>query len=250
MANSLFEGEMTMIGFLIGLLGGGALGYISYFVSQNLYIGLAVGISFFAAIEFLIIPWSKQYSRRHKVRRECYQFINSFIVATSVTESIDASYQAAITGASGEYKSLLDSLVAMPIRERVEYLASYFDSSLYKMFLSVYKLYEERGGDILDLSSELLEEATRVEEAGEEEKKNSSYSLLQYGLLWLISLGIVVFLRFGLANFYDQLINSMLFIVSIGVYFAFLLGSLIFYGLRYCEPKFSHSLNKKGGEAK
>ncbi len=225
-----------MIGFLLAIVLGGLLGYVGYFVSNNLIIAISIGGAFFVALYFFLTPWAQEYQRRHRLRHECYQFINSFVISMSVTESLDQAYQAATSGCEGEYAELVRSLERMAVRERLTFLEDYFESNLYSMFLSVYRLYEDRGGDILDLSTELLEEATRVEEAGEQEKKESRYSLVQYCLLWIISLGIVLFLRFGLSNFYDRLVQSWIFLASIGVYFLFLLGATLFYGFRYCSP--------------
>lgn len=239
--------------FLICFFIGASMGGIAYLVTESFYFLAAVFLLFFCAFFFVISPMIHRFLVRHRKRHESYGFINSFIVTLSVTASLEKAYASAFEGTEGEEKDILLSLEEYPVIQRVEYLASYFHSSLFDMFLSVLHIYLEQGGDILALSSLLLEEATRVEDAGNQIRKESLGVFVQYLLLWLMALAVLAFLRFGLANFYGSLVKSPLFLASIGVFFLYLLGSSLFYAFRYTGEKPTLSLKlapKKRRKAK
>lgn len=219
---------------------------ISYWVSESwAFFGL-VALSYLLLFLFFVQPLLHAYQEKKRKRRECYRFCCSFITGLSLTGSLEKSYEAALSDVKGPLKEVADSLEERDVRSRLFYLESYFEQDSYPMFLSLFSLYEEQGGSLLFLSKGLLDEMTRVEETGREIELESRKNLRQFFALWLMALGILAFLRIGLANFYDSLTHSPFYLGGCAVFFLFFAFSLALYFYVYAgKPPLG---KKKGAE--
>ena len=233
-----------LVCFLLSLLAGG----VCYLASSHLLFASAVFFLFFLSFVSFAFPKIKSMKRKRRVRKECYRFMNSFITTCSVTSSLSKAYEISSEGAEGEEKEAIASCECNDVEGRLHGLSGYYESNLFSIFLSIVSIYQERGGDILSLSSSLLEEATRNEEEMENREKLSKGKLLQYGTLWAMSLLIVAFLRFALSSFYQTLISSFAYLACLGVYFAFLLFSLLVYCRIYTGEKGRGQSGKRGSK--
>ena len=218
---------------------------VSFWATASIVLSLSVLFLYLSCFLGICLPRVLALQRKRKIRKDCYRFMNSFLTTCSVTTSLSKSYEVASEGAEGEMLEALQSVECNDVCGRLNFLSSYFESPLYDIFLSIVEIYQNRGGDILSLSSLLLEEATKGEEIAEKRLHACLTRLLQYGLLWGMSLGIVAFLRFALSTFYAELLSSSTFLISMGVYFVFLLVSLLVYCFVYTEGT-SKSKTKKG----
>ena len=238
-----------MKGLLACLLLSCVVASIAYLASSSMLLALLVLVSYFGVTVLLCLPRFRLLQRKRQARKDCFRFMNSFITTCSVTSSLIKSFEVACEGATGDMKEALSGTDGNKVEDRLSFLSPYFQSPLYEVFLSVVFIYQNRGGDILALSSALLEEAAKVEADGDKRLKGGASRMLKHGLLWVMSLGIVAFLRFALSSFYGQLLVSSTYLLSLGFYFVFLLFSLVFYCFRYTEEIGKTSLfsTKKGG---
>ena len=190
-------------------------------------------MAFFILIWLLAGPVYKKFLSFQTKRHECFRFINSFVVTLSVSKSIDFAYQNAMEGLGKEIENISQSISELSGLEKVEYLDSYFDMPIYRMFVSTLSIYLNEGGDIIKLSAELLAELTRLEESENDVLSANRKNLIQYCMLWGISLAVVVFMRVALANFFDLLVDSFMYLGCVIGYFALMLGSIIAYASIY-----------------
>ncbi|MBP5092302.1 MAG: hypothetical protein J6328_07125 [Bacilli bacterium] len=204
-------------------------GALAYWLSNSLYIAISIAIIFLFSFFTLLKPWLLALQEKRRKRKESFHFISSFVISLALTGSLDKSFEGAISDANGDFAEVLKGVEKETIRDKLLYLANYFDMESYRMFLSLFSLYEDQGGDLLDVSKGLLDELTRIEESENAIEKEGKASMREYLVMWVISLGIFAFLRIGLANFYDALEANPFFLASISVFFAFFLGSLLFY---------------------
>jgi hypothetical protein len=117
------------------------------------------------------------------------------------------------------------------------------------MFLSLFSLYEQQGGDILSIAKSLLDELTRVEEMERSIEKESARSLREYLVMWILSGTMLFGIRFGLMNYWEVLEHNLLFMGSVVLYFTVLLGSILVYFYAYCgKPKTTLFRRKKHEE--
>lgn len=213
------------------------MGFISYFCCENPILSLAV-LLFYALVGYLLLlPMVTEYQTKGRKRNECYRFVNAYLICLSATQSWERSFGAGCEGIEGEFAERVNDIGNLEAKQRTEYLASYFESPLYQMFLSILSLYQDQGGDVLALSGSLLEELTRVEQNARGMEKEGRKNLVQYLILWAMAIVVVAFLRVGLNNFYSLAKGEMVYVLSIGVFFAFLLGSVVFYVAAYTGEK-------------
>lgn len=237
--------------YLIAIVVAALHGLLAYYVSSHLY--GSIGVGFFQLLIFLlfIVPMINSYRERIRKRHECYRFINSFIISLSVVYSGENAYESAIIGARGEEKEIFDGIAEYGVKERLDYLKTYFLEKYYGMFISMYELYVEQGGDILSMAAPLLENATQVEETENAKDKLTVANLFSTIIMWLLGDIIILFIKNSLANFYGQIITHMEFVLVALSYFlfegvAFLLYAKAATGENIHFPSFRKFSRKKG----
>lgn len=210
-----------------GLLLGGS----AFLASGLWYFGIGVGVLSVFAGFFLIDPLAKEFSSKCRRRHECYLFVHGYLVTLSVCMSLEKAFDVATSNLSKEFHRMDETLAEMAPKEKVEYLATYFQSDLYRMFLSILKLYLERGGDVLKLSGELTAEASRVEETEQSYQKQSARKMMTFLFLWLMAVVIIVFIRFGLSSFFQSMSRSWTYVGSLAAFYLFLIASVVIYAV-------------------
>ncbi len=212
-------------------------GGISYLLTNNfLYAGLILLVGLLIFI-FIIEQLVSKYSKRMKKSQETYRFINSFIISLSASKSLEISFENALLDLEESERKILESLNEEGFEEKLEYLNGYFQSDIYKVFLSIIRLYQEEGGEILDIAGPLLRECTSLEEERITRDKNSTTALIRFSSLWLMSLLVMSVLRFGLSAFYESLIKNMMFILLILAYFVIAYGSFVIFAFALTKEK-------------
>lgn len=222
--------QSVLIIFIVLSLG---LGGLSYFATESIYISAGVGLVFLLVFILLVYPCIKQYQVIQRKQHECYLFTNSFLITLSVCSSIERSYEMATQNADKEFKATLSAIEHLEPKKRVDYLSNYFEMPIYDMFLSVLNIYLEQGGDVLKLSSTLMEELTRIEETQLSLSKQAVSVLIQWIVLWGMSFAILGFARFGLNSFYSYLKSSPSYLGMTCLYFALLAGSIVVFTVKY-----------------
>lgn len=230
--------------FLLIFIISAACGGVAYLMSESFYFLGGVFLAYFIVLTALVRPLFLAFAKKERKRHEGYRFVNSFIISYSSNHSLEKAYTAATEYSGPELQEVLKAIETKEVKERITYLQNYFESDLYGMFLSLYNLYEQQGGDLLSIAKGLLDEITRVEEAGDASSKESFRSLKDFAVLWVFSLAIFLFLRYGLTNFYGTLTSSITFLLTIGLYFGFLLFSLVVYAFRFSNGRLSLTKGK------
>lgn len=228
-----------MKGFLFLFVPSLYFAIVAYVTTSNLLIGGSVFLIYFAISIVFIKPLVKRYLDKRRKRHEVFNFINHFIISLSITSSIDQAFEDATIDAKGEEKEVLDSISTLTSMDKIEYLLRYFEDDIYPVFLSIVKAYLEEGGDLLEMSSQLLNEVTSNEEKHNSLETIRKKSLVQYGSLWFLSTIVLVFLRFGLSNFYDSLTKNIPYLITSIAYFLIAIVSFCVYARAYTGEKIS-----------
>ena len=164
-----------------------------------------------------------------------YHFINSFIITMSVKESMEDAYQNGIRIKNSRLKAETDQLTEMPAIDRVRYLKGYFNLSIYLMFLNVVDLHQDQGGNILTMSDNLIKECTRTEKTLSETLSIGNRHLKEFITLWVMSVAILIFMRFSLKEFYISMLKNQLFGALIFVFFLICIISINLFVLVYTD---------------
>lgn len=206
---------------------------ISYIASASLIFPIGVGLIYILYYFIFCRRKLKKYRKKVNVIHCCYHFINSFIVTLSVKESLDDAYESGIRLENKDFKEETDNIESMPTYDRIVYLRSYFNLAVYKMFINILNLYQDQGGNILNISDSLMRETTRTEKALADSTSIGERRLFEFVVLWVITFGILIFLRFGVSDFYTRMLNSMIFIILLAIFFIIVLASFHLFLTRY-----------------
>ena len=211
--------------YLIFLMASLAFGAVSYISTSNLYISLGVFLISFLYLSIFAMKLIKR--GQGKVRRfhECYQFINTFIISLSVKTSISAAFDTTSATLGEDFKDYINDIDELSIEEKMEYLRRYFPFHIYSIFLNILNIWSEEGGDIISMSTHLIEEARSGEEYVITSTSLAKKKTLEISFLWGICLAILLFLRFALDQFYSYINKLTFFPISICALFAFILFS-------------------------
>lgn len=218
---------------------------VATIISKKVYFGLVVFGVFFLISFLFICPLAKEAEKANRKKHEAFHFTNRFIISLTITSSFDQAYEDASLEAKSELKDVLKSVSHLSVIEKVEYLALYFDDDLYGVFVSVVKVFQEQGGNLLDIASPLLDEAAKNEEKRNSIETHKKQSIIQFSSMWFLSSLILCFLRYGLSSFYEILSDSVPFLMTSAAYFAIAIISFCIYAKTYC-----HEAKPKKKEAK
>ncbi len=210
---------------------------LCYLLTSNFFLTFSVFAIHALVLCFLVNPLVVSYQDKMRKKQESYRFINSFIVSLSASNSLETAFENASIGLSGEEKEVLAETSKMRIDERLDYLAKYFPDDVYKVFVSIIRLFEEQGGEILDVAGPLMKESTLAEEERIESLKNAKQALIQFSSLWFMSALVMAVLRFGLSSFYANLVGNVGFLMMCFSYFCLSAVSFFLFALGVTKEK-------------
>ena len=214
---------------LIFIISSLLISFSAYLATMQIFIPVGIFAIYVLYYFLLIRKKIAQYLHKSEVVHSCYHFINSFLITISVKESLEEAYQNGLRVAPKSLLEETEEIENMTIMERINFLRSYFNLAIYKMFLNVINLHQEQGGNILTISDSLIRECTRVEKTLNESTAIGNRHLVEFAVLWLLSFFILIFLRFAISQFYSQMISSFIMIAFIsGFYLIFIVSVHLF----------------------
>ena len=218
---------------LISLITSLIVGGFAYLSSGNFLVAAGLSILFVAYGVLYARPKIIKHLESICRTHECHNYINSFLLSLSVRNSFTEAYENGILNARQEFVNEIKSIENLAVRDRIDYLAKYFANDIYAMFLNVLSLYENQGGNILTMSEFIIKETNRVEQLMITSKSLVIRKLFELIMLWMITLAIILFMRFGLSQFYTLMLNGVVTIVMTISLFALLLCSFHFAFIRF-----------------
>ena len=211
---------------LIGIFLSIILGLSSFVASNNFIVGIVILLLCILYFLFFANKMFKKYQTKIKRFHQCYHFINSFITSLSVNASLTSAYDSAVQNISLESFNEIENIDSLKDIDKLEHLGKYFRFNVYSLFLDLIHIYEEQGGDILKMSHYLLNELRLVEEYLSESEIITKKKLIEFIILWILTIGIMVFLRFVLSYFFDMITKHIFYPIGIGVICLFCLLSI------------------------
>lgn len=198
---------IIIIGIIVSLL----LGVVVYISTNNII--FAVIALLISALYFFLIAMPKIKKNTIKTQRfhQCYSFINTFVISLSIRESIKGALETTLDNMGDRFNDNIQGLEELNENDKIEYFSQYFKFHIYGLFVNLIKLWSEQGGNIIDMSTQLINETRLIEEYITESQRMAKKHVMEFAILWLISLSILVILRFALAQFYNQIIKQMYF---------------------------------------
>ncbi|MCH5171867.1 MAG: hypothetical protein J1F31_03430 [Erysipelotrichales bacterium] len=168
----------------------------------------------------------KKYIDSQRLVTECANFINTFIISLSISNSLEMSYKDATTKISKQMeKAIKQKCKSLDVLDNLEMLQEYFKSTNYAVFLNILKMHINNGGNILEMSVNLQLELRRKEEIVNSIKQINNRKIYEFFTLWAFCLAIILFCRLGLNNIYAMMQSYFLFNYEIIFFFAFMVFS-------------------------
>ena len=228
------KNKLFVIFILISLVMAAA----SYLATDNYFMLGGVFIIYIALSLLFYIPRLVNFENQCQRFHECYHFINNFIISLSIKKAINAALENVILSMTPEFQEMMARLDNMMEKEKLKYLAdSYFPFHVYKLFIQIIDLYEEEGGDILEMSKYLLQEARNNEEYITTSRSLARHKYFEISWLWGTTVLIIILLRFTLKDFYSSIKTQPFFLIALGVIFAFIALSIFILIKRGTETK-------------
>ena len=213
--------------FIIFMFISMVMGVSYYIATSNIIVASSILLLFMVLSLFVFIPKLNKFNAMSTRFNECYHFINNFIISLSIKKVVGAAFENTVLTMGDDFINLMNKLENSTSREKLEYLSSnYFPFYIYRLFIQIVDLYEEEGGDILEMSKYLLQEARHNEEYLLSITSTSKHKYLEISLLWGITLFILVLLRFTLTDFFVSIKNQLFYIVGIAAIFLFIALSI------------------------
>ena len=197
-----------------------------YMATENLFSSLII---FFASLMFFVFVARRQIDKyREKTRRyhQCYQFINTYLVSLSIKGSMTAARESSYNTADSATKKIVDSIKNFDENEKLSYLCKYFKFDLYRLFLDTVFLWNEQGGDILAMSQHLVNQVRLKEEYIIFCESTHRSRLVEFIVLWSLTLLILISLRFALSQFFTHVVKTVFYQIAVIAIFLFILISI------------------------
>ena len=211
---------------IVGVVVSFVLAGISYIACQNLISTLFI---FLITNTFFVFIVKRQMDKTQlKIHRyhQCFQFINSFIVSLNIKGSMSAAMESAYETADESTREILDSINEMNEEEKVSYLQKYFKFDLYRLFVDTISLWNEQGGDILQMSRYLVDQVRLKEQYLITCQSLHKSKTIEFVVLWAITLSILAALRFSLSQFFSYINKTIIYQVAVVITMLFTLFSI------------------------
>ncbi len=226
--------KFEMIFFFISAISGVS----AYFITGSKFLALGVGLAYLLSLLFFIAPMYRKAEIKRIKQEEAYQFINRFSITLSSSSSVTEAYSRASEDIADEEFRLINGRIGyLSTLQKIVYLSDFFLTSFYDVFVSVFKIYEEEGGDFLKTADSLLKEMNTEMENASASYKESLKKLGEFITLWVLSLAILLFMRVSLNSLYSYMNSSLAYTLISLVYFVTLLVSIIVFSCIYTGEK-------------
>lgn len=200
--------------------------YAMCFIATNNYFISLIPSLICIVFFFMIAPYQlNKYSNKVKMFRFSNQFVNNFIIALSIQPVIDNAYEISINTLDSKFKEKIKGAKDLNGKEKIKYLGNYFSFNVYRIFIQIVELWEEQGGDILNMSNFLVNQYREIEEYIANCEHMQKRKTIEFSILWLFALSIIVVLRYALSQFYQIIVGKLFYQIGIVSIFLFAIFS-------------------------
>ena len=199
---------------------------VSYIALENIIISGGILIVYIIFSLLIISPMLKKHAIKIRKFHECYHFINNYVISLSIKKSIAGALESTVNSMPTQFIDIYEGLENMGNIDKLNYLSSYFSFHAYQLFLQILAIWQEEGGDILQMSKYLINEIRCNEEYITKTESMSVHKYVEIGILWSFCLLIIIVLRFALKDFYMYIKGQLIYLISMVILFLFILFAI------------------------
>ncbi len=161
-----------------------------------------------------------------KKQRLCFSFISNMVVAINVKKTIEDAFIFYLERENNH--SLIKSLVhGLSALETISALSEYFSYPIYQNFQDIITIYINEGGDILTLTTYLLDDIHRAKSHLQKVIKLSLRKSIEVLILWILCFLAAIMMRFSIKDIYEAIISN--YYISLGLVTLYGLLIMTFY---------------------
>lgn len=211
-----------LIGFIVGI----AFSLVCYVSTGNYISTIFIGVITLCYFVFFAYKVIKNKDEKIARFQDCYHFVNNFLISLSIKGHVSGALASALESQNEETRELINSLDTDDPMQKVKYLKKHFKFDVYYLFVDLIVLYNEEGGDILQMSSYLLNQIRESEEYLVNAERLNKSALVEFAALWIFSLAILAILKFSLDDFFTYIVKNNFYQISVVCVLLFALYSV------------------------
>ena len=211
-------------------------GCISYVMLNDIFMSIVLGGLMFILFNFYTLKKLKKMKKFKNSLDVFSHFSNSLIMQLTVVPNVSSSFVDISEYLDNEQKDILSNEELL-INERLDLLDKYFDFPLYYVFKEIIILYDTQGGNIIDMSMQLLNQIDIYMKNIEVLHLDNNKKIGEVLFLWIFSIFALVYIKSILIDYYNILILNITFKCIIFSFFFLFLFSLFILSKKYIEIK-------------
>lgn len=193
---------------------------IFYYVTKDIILTSIIGVIYLLFYFGFYLHKEKEFRTSLSRNYEAISFMNNFIISLSVTNSINATYEAMKANASETLRQQMNAIDHLNVETKIEYLSKYFSLPLYKVFINIINQYIESGANILDISSLLIHDTRNLENRLHEFELVTKRKEKDFLISWCFTFVILGVLELALSSFVRDIKDTLsYFPILIFVYY-------------------------------
>lgn len=197
-----------------------------FIANENLICSLLIFLISIGFFVFIVRRQKDKYQEKTRRYHQCFRFINTYLTSLSIKGSLSYARESSYNISDDKVKEVMDSIKELDEEEQLSYLSKYFKFDLYRLFVDTVTLWNEQGGDILKMSERLINKVRLKEEYLLNCESMHKSRIVEFSILWSITLIILASLRFALSQFYSKVVKTPFYQIAVVVIFLFILVSI------------------------
>ena len=138
---------------------------------------------------------------------------------------MDASFEHSLGTLGQDFQDSVGQINTLNGIEKLKYLSNFFQFHHYQLFVDLIGLWEEHGGNILNMSNYLINDIRETDEYISVCEQMHAKKAIEFTILWIFSFIILAVLRFALSQFYVSIMSKPFFKIGVLLIFIFCLFS-------------------------
>lgn len=209
---------------------------LSYYLLESIILAILNGLYFFVIIYKYVTLSFIEVNNKIDTYEEFSHFANGLIMQLSVTPNINDSFKQIASINKKEYSEILED-DSLSINEKLESLENYFPIPLYHILRHILLLYIEQGGNIIDMSQELLNKCDNELSNMQEIYSLNKQKWIESVVMWGFAIIGFLYLRSSLISYYLTLIKNSSFMVCVEVFLLVFITTLKLVSKKYIKEQ-------------
>lgn len=188
----------------------------------------------FLLINFYTIPKLINIMKYRSSLLTFSHFANSLIMQITVTPNASTAINEISNFLNNEEKEILQNEELL-VKEKLEAIEKNYEFPLYQVFKEIIVLYDTQGGDIIDMSLQLLRQIDDYIKNVEEIYLDNIKKISEVLVLWGFAFGVIIYIKEIMKDYYMQIILNQSFQMVIGIFFMMFIITLFILSKKYIE---------------